>query len=474
MNPRAAKLFSDLVQNLRGWDYRPALRELEKLQWAPEEQMRERSLTRLRSLLAYARENVPFYRQQFAQLDMNPEDIRDESDLRALPIVTKEMLRRDYSRFFARGPGPGYDEWASSGSTGEPFRFRLDKASIAANTFAALARGRKWWDVDFGVREGMIWSGVRDLTGTRSGKLRALRRRLSWGLKNIRLVDIYDLGPEAVSRGYEFFRNFQPLLIRAISSGLYRFCVGLEEQGLDGTRLGVRCAIFTGESFPAAQRALVERVLGCKTVCEYGSTETGIIAFECPAGGLHVAHDNLFVEYLRDGEPGRPGEDAELVVTNLNERAAPLVRYAVGDVVVPSDKSCTCGRTLPLISRISGRTHDKILTPHGTAVNGLFFAHLFDGLPNVHQFRVVQETLHSIRLELRSTGSVAQSDRLFLRRAVETVMGGGVAVEVTQVAEIPVSQRSGKVQWIVSMVQEAGEPRPRCTDSDSPQLLGSS
>jgi phenylacetate-CoA ligase len=456
MGTRVNQLYHDLLQKARGWDYHPALKKLEELQWSPPAQVAEYRLQRLRRLLAHCCENVPFYKEQFRRVGMSPFDIRSENHIDRLPIVTKRTLREDYDRFFATDHSRRFDTWVSSGSTGEPFPFRLDKRSIAANTFAALARGRRWWGMDFGVREGMIWSGIRDVSGTRSGAFSALRRRLSWRLKNIIVINVYDLNSDAIQRAYKRFLDFQPVLIRAISSGLFRFCEGLENQGLDGQKLGVRGAIYTGESLPPAQRALVERVLGCKAISEYGCTELGVIAFECPNGGMHISHENLFVEYLADGRRAMPGEPAELIVTNLNDYAAPLVRYAVGDVVVPTDRACPCGRSLPLISSVAGRTHDTIMTPEGAPIHGLYFTHIFDRLPNVHQFRIIQEKLDRIRIELKSANGMPESDRRFIRGSVGRIMGEGVAIEVEQVAELPLSP-GGKVQWIVSKAR----PRPQ-------------
>jgi len=221
---------------------------------------------------------------------------------------------------------------------------------------------------------------------------------------------------------------------------------------MDGRELKLRCAIYTGESLLPSQKRLVERVLGCRAVCEYGCTELGILALECPQGGIHVNHENLFVEYLRDGLPAEPGKEAEIVVTDLDDYVAPLVRYAVGDLVVPALERCSCGRSLPVLSSVVGRSHDTIATPGGRAVHALYFTHLFDRLDSVHQFRVVQDRIETIRIELKSPQRIAPADVTYLRRAVEAIMGPGVEVHVVQVSDIP-AEPSGKTPWIVSKVR---------------------
>jgi len=449
MRDRFAKTWIDLVQMTRGWDYRPGLMALEQSQWLPREQVEQQNLVQLRDLLTHCQAHVPFYRDAMKQSGFGPGDLLSIADINALPIISKADLRAGYDKFEAAGDDSPYDIWASSGSTGEPFFFRLDRRSIRANTFAALARGRRWWGMDFGVREGIIWSGLSDLTGTASGRFAALKRRVSWSLKNISMVDVYLLDDAAIALGYQTFLHSRPRVLRTIASGLLRFCTGLERLGLDGRKLGIKAAIYTGEGLTRAQRDRIESVLGCPTVTEYGCTELGIIAFECPERGLHVSHDNLLIEYLVEGRPAKAGEQAELVVTNLNEWVHPLLRYKVGDFAAPSTKTCTCGRTLPLIEELGGRVHDSIRTPQGRVIHGLFFTHLFDRLPEVAQFRVIQRRLDGFEIEIVVPGASAERAKRSVEKTVRDTLNEQMAVEVRTVDSLPVAA-SGKTRWIVS------------------------
>ncbi len=449
MYERIAKAYGDLVMRARGWDYRPMLATLEALEFASPEDIAEYRRDRLRKLLAHCARHVPYYRREWKKLGFDPDWVKETEDLARLPVLDKSILRSQYPGFLdERGVGAA-DEWVTSGATGEPFAFRLDRQSIAANTFAALARGRRWWGLDFGVRKAMIWSGVRDVNGALHGSIVALRRRVSWRLKNIVLIDIYSLDERAIARAYQRLLRFQPRLIRAISSGLFRFCEGLEKLGLDGTALGVRAAIYTGEGMTPAQRRLIERVLGARTICEYGCGELGIIAFECPSGGLHLSHENMIFEFIREGRAALPGEEASLVVTNLNSYVSPLVRYKVGDLVVPSNEVCPCGRRMPLLQSVIGRAHDAIRTPDGRVIHALFFTHLFDEFPSVHQFRVVQSRIDTVRIELRSSATIEPQTMAFIERSVRFAMGGSANVQVSQVAALPVTP-NGKTPWIIS------------------------
>jgi len=449
LRERLSKNWVDLVQMARGWDYRHALNALEKNQWLPKEQVEQQNLERMRNLLTHCQQKVPFYRDAMKECGFHPGDLRSNTDIQYLPIISKGDLRTNYDNFRAIDCKSPFDVWPSSGSTGEPFFFRLDRQSIRANNFAALARGRRWWGMDFGTREAMIWSGLSDLSGTASGRIAVLKRRISWSLKNITMLDVYLLDDIAIERGYRIFVRSRPRLLRAIASGLLRFCAGLERLGLDGRQMGIEVAIHTGEGLTRTQRDRIEAVLGCPTVCEYGCTELGIIAFECPQGGLHISHDNLLVEFIVNGRPAEAGEQAEMVITNLNEWVHPLVRYKVGDVAAPSAKSCACGRTLPLIEELGGRVHDLIRTPQGRVIHGLFFTHLFDRLPEVAQFRVIQKRVDGFKIEIIVHGDSAERAIRSVENAVQDSLGEPMEVEVLVVDALPAAA-SGKTRWIVS------------------------
>lgn len=453
MNARVARLYNKAVMKLRGWDYYSSLRELEELQWAPPERIREHQNQKLCNLLLHCAQNVPFYRSRLEDLEATTVGRDPRERLRRLPVITKALLRQDYQRFHASS-GRKSDVWASSGSTGEPFHFCRDKASIASNTFASLARGLSWWGLEVGSPSAMLWSGVRGIHGSSSSSVLAARRRASWRLKNIWLVDVYELQEQAARKTFNDLLKFKPKFIRGISSGVFRLCSLFDQLRLDGRELGLQCAVYTGEVMLPSQKLVVERVLGCKAVCEYGCTELGVIAFECPAGGLHLSHENLIIEHLDQEHSAGGGGQVPVVVTDLDNHVAPLVRYEVGDLVVPRVNMCACGRTLPLISEILGRSHDAIVTPSGSTIHALYFTHLFDRITCVHQFRVTQDRIDTLRMELKSPRGIPAGDIEAVRRAIEAIMGDGVAVEVVQVSDIPASS-SGKTPWVVSRIGQA-------------------
>lgn len=451
MDEILGRTWSNLVDRLKGWDYHSELLILEKNQKQPKEQIEETSFRKLKSLLNHCKLSVPYYQESMGELGFDPLNIREISDIQNLPIISKNDLREDYTRYRSTTPVGKTEFWGSSGSTGQPFYFEREQQSIKFNTFGALMRGKHWWGFHQGMREGMIWSGLSDTTNTMSGKVQALKRQISWRLKNVIPVDVYLLNDEAVLKAFALLRKYRPEYVRCISSGLLRFCKGILEQGLDGRSIGIRVAVFTGEGLSRTQRNFIEDVLGCKTVCEYGCTELGIIAFECPSGNLHISSDNMIVEFLVNGKPANPGEQAELVITNLNELARPLIRYKIGDFAAPCNDSCDCGINLPLISELGGRVHDKIVTPDGREIHGLFFSHLFDKIPQVSQFKVIQDQIDYLKILVIIVGEDENRIINKIQQNVDELLSHQMRVEITRVDSLP-AEKSGKTRWIVSNI----------------------
>src|SRR5262249_18305868 len=120
------------------------------------------------------------------------------------------------------------------------------------------------------------------------------------------------------------------------------------------------------------QRKSIEQVFDCKVTNRYGCEEVSLIACECERHeGLHVNADGVYVEIIRNGRVARPGESGSVVVTDLTNRAMPILRYQVGDVAVVSDRRCDCGRGLPLLERLEGREADYVVTPAGELISGI-------------------------------------------------------------------------------------------------------
>jgi phenylacetate-CoA ligase len=232
-----------------------------------------------------------------------------------------------------------------------------------------------------------------------------------------------------------------------------------ERQGIRMNDLGIRVAFCTAERIYPHQVDALQRVFGCPVANGYGGRDSGFIAHACPQGGIHVTAEDIVVEVVDEqGQPLPPGVPGEVVVTHLYSTGFPFVRYRNGDVAVLDESSCACGRGLPLLREVHGRTNDVLMAEDGSIVLAIAIAMVLRDMPGVNGFKVIQETLSYCRLQLvTDAGFQRQVSEPAIRDAFRRRLGEGVRLDIEHVESIK-AEASGKYRYVVSKVgqQQAG------------------
>jgi phenylacetate-CoA ligase len=144
--------------------------------------------------------------------------------------------------------------------------------------------------------------------------------------------------------------------------------------------------------------------------------------------------------------------DGKLIVSDFINRAMPLIRYEVGDVVVPSSRACKCGRGLPLIERVEGREADYVVTPAGNLISGISLTENFANLvPGTAQMQIVQESITQLRIRLVADDAFGDASRRKIAELVRETFGDSVSHDVELVDAIP-QEPSGKYRFCISKV----------------------
>jgi len=143
------------------------------------------------------------------------------------------------------------------------------------------------------------------------------------------------------------------------------------------------------------------------------------------------------------------------VVTHLATASFPFVRYRTGDVATLDHAPCRCGRGLPLLARIDGRTSDFVVAHDGTVMHGLALIYAVRDLPGVEQFRIVQHDLTRTEVELVVSSAFRPEHEAGLVRDFKARLGASVDVGVRRVDAIA-PERSGKYRYVVSRVGLGG------------------
>jgi phenylacetate-CoA ligase len=460
-----------VVERIQRTPVSAQLAALERSQWWPAEQLRALQLLKLRRLAAHAFQQSPFYRRLWSEAGVLPEDIRSLDDLRRLPVVDKGTLRAAFpDQVLARNVDPAeLVPYTSSGSTGEPFRFTMTRREKGMR-WAVMFRCWAWAGLRQGVRyvnlmgehaHGSLQGGARQ---TWEQRLTQMLHIPAFAVHDQRLDDVID----TVVR-------FRPRLLRSYPATAHRLALALAERGID---LPLRAVLTTGEVLHPFQRAAIEAQFRCQVYDAYGGDGMDV-AFQCGhSPGYHINAEAVLVEVLDDaGHPAPAGQEGQIVLTNLNNLAMPFVRYAIGDLGSLRAEPCPCGRGLPLLDHVAGRSSDQLVLPGGRALLMWFFTTLFRQTPGIDAFQVRQTAPDRIVITLApgrdfghlpagGQGAAAGAQRLgafvgaeqalaYLRGRIEGEVRGEAAVELHLVERIP-SGPAGKRRFFIAETQEVG------------------
>ncbi len=442
-----------LHERLKKHDSVAVRREMETTQWWPRERLEQLQLERLRTLLADIGRHVPYYRRVFAEQGFDPASVRSLADLQRLPFLTKAEIRAAHDDF--RHPQAGsLARFNTGGSSGEPLVFYIGKERVSHDV-AAKWRATRWWGVDIGDRETVVWGSPIELGA--QDRVRALRD----GLLRTRLLPAFEMSEAKLDGFVAALRAQRPHMLFGYPSALSHIARHAEQRGVAMNDLGIRVAFVTSERLYDEQRATIERVFGCPVANGYGGRDAGFIAHQCPSGGMHLTAEDVIVEIIgADGRVLPPGELGEIVVTHLATREYPFVRYRTGDMAVMSTASCACGRGLPMLAEIQGRSTDFVVAQNGTVMHGLSLIYILRDLPGVQGFKIVQESLELTRVQVVAGAGFGAAQEAAIVAGFKRRLGDGVQVLVERVAAIA-PEKSGKYRYVISRVAAPVAEAPR-------------
>lgn len=334
-------------------DLSPRRDELESIEVAPVERLRELQLDRLRWSVRHAYDNVPHYRASFDRSGVHPDDVQSLEDIAKLPFTTKADLRENYPfGMFAVPREQVARIHASSGTTGRPtvVGYTHDDLEIWAAVVARSIRaagGRPGNILHNAYGYGLFTGGLGIHAGAE--KLGCTVVPVSGGM---------------TERQVQLIQDFRPDIITVTPSYMLSVIDEMERQGVDPRSTSLKVGIFGAEPWTNDMRQEMEQRLGMHAVDIYGLSEIigpGVAA-ECveTKDGLTVWEDHFYPEIVDPItlEPVADGEEGELVFTSLTKHAMPIIRYRTRDLtrLLPGT-----ARTMRRIQKITGRTDDMMI-----------------------------------------------------------------------------------------------------------------
>ena len=425
--------------------------------WNPEIECMDRSEIiklqneRLRNVVKYEYERVPLYRERMDKKGVKPEDIRTIDDLKYLPFTEKTDLRDTFPYgLFAADKKDIVRIQGSSGTTGKPIvsGYTQNDVDVWTEMMArTLTAGNADQDsiVQVCYGYGLFTGGLGAHQG--ASKIGAMTIPMSSGNTARQLMMMEEMGTTH--------------LCCTPSYALY-LGESIREQGIDRSRLKLKCGFFGAEPWTEEMRKQIEELLGVDALDIYGLTEIAGpgVSFEClEKNGMHVNEDHVIPEIIDPATemPLPYGEKGELVFTTITKTGMPMLRYRTHDICRLHDEKCACGRTLVRMERLMGRTDDMLII-RGVNVFPSQIESVLVGVRGVapHYMLVVdrQKATDSLEVQVEVTDDMF-SDSIGGLDSIKKEIGEkiksvvGIKAQITLVAPHTIPRSEGKAKRII-------------------------
>ncbi|MCK5635778.1 MAG: phenylacetate--CoA ligase family protein [Thermoplasmatales archaeon] len=438
MNPFYNPIF--LLRVLKSY-----LFDINRLKRLNNEKLRKYQDKRLRKMVKFAY-TVPLYYDKYKKAGVHPDDIKGIRDITKLPIVTKN----DFQKYYPDGiisPKVNKNKLipiSTSGTTGKSLTIYVDMFDIVWGFFGGIRslveHGINWRKdkltiiADFAphtIESGYVYGGINP------------RLSSTFFYKNIQWLNTND-PPEKVIKE---INKFKPDFIGGYTGMLGHIAL-LKDKGF-GKDISPKVIASTGAPLSKALEELIEKTFNAPVFESYGSTESGPIAFQCKNGKYHVMSDFVYLEYLKNGEPVKPGEAGKLIVTKLFGIGTPIIRYdAINDIVAPLYEKCDCGLAGGLIAKIYGRDDISLYTQDGRMLLPSSFGEIASKIlyelktNKLTDARVIQHTLTKIEIQvvidekLRNVGPSVEEIFSVLKQGLQEKLGSQVEILTKEVKKI--------------------------------------
>lgn len=386
--------------------------------------------SQLQQMLRHAASEVPHYAEPLSRL-RRADGTFDLSRWDELPIISRSDVAVDWEAFQARNLPPGHEgiiSVATSSSEGKALELRktrFEHTGVACASF----RYADWFNYDYKIPLAMIRSGF-----IRPADLNDPEDRL-WGPP---WLDASARGARyrlpisvPLDEQIDWLAGLGRVYLNTLPSNAMALAQRSEERGI---RLQIAAIMTVGERLSADVRDEVRRVLGCRISDVYATAEAGLIAIECPeTGAYHLQSEISRVEVIaEDGHSCSPGEMGHLVATSLYNFAMPLIRYRFNDLVTLGT-GCSCGRSLPVISKIQGRESGFFHLADGRSLVPEFSTRRIREITGASFWQVLQTAPAAVTVRLKSDTKPSKSQQHVLSQYIQETLGAFVSVAIQTV-----------------------------------------
>mgnify|MGYP002345546712 FL=1 len=418
-------------------------RVIETQNWS-EPQIRDWHETSVIELVRDAFKRIPFYREKYDRAGFDPDTLCSRRDFTRIPILTKDELRQaPRETLVSHGDDGEHAFVQTSGSTGVPVGLFVSRDALEWFTAVNTLLYYRWCDAH----------PLTNVLFILDSKPHNIDYLIADQLRTTVMEDRFLPTSEHTSILAEALRELEPEYLSSYPGTVRNLARYMIERGETGTYL--RLIHLTSEMLDeSARNAISQAFPEARLIETYTSTEAGFMGFECPThGGFHLAEHNLFIEL--PGDDSNRGKDARLLVTDLVNRATPIIRYSgLGDILVPSGAPCACGNPLRHIRGIEGRQVDSILLEDGSWMSPYALTNIPANHPAVAAYQIIQHDMPRFEIRVVMNNRCGESDfeelESYIAREFTKILRYKVISVVTRVASIDPEPGHHKVPLVVS------------------------
>ena len=423
---------------------------LNKTQWLTVEELEDFSIKKFQTIVRYAAKNVEYYSKLFRTNLIDPKNILNIEDIKKIPKLTKTIIASNPINSFISKQKLPYSIKQTAGTSGIPVKILVDR-NAESYFFAARYRSQSWHGIKIGDRQLRFWGRPISHKSYLKEKAKDIL------LNRVRITNITENKNE-FNNIINSINRFNPDYIYGYSSLIYEFAEKLMSFQ-NNCILNLKGIIATAEVISQAQKQVIKKVLKSKVIGEYGCSELDIIAFECEYGKMHIMAENVFLEIQKN--ENEKSNFGKVIVTDLNNKKMPMIRYELDDLVLLSDKKCECGRGLPIISKILGRHKDQyIVLENGEKFHSVIFAYVIEDLIekgyDIFQFQVIQDDFDTIKVSIIPRGKTMLDPKTIedvFYKETEPILGGKMNIVVNLVNEIEHNRYTGKYSYFKTLIE---------------------
>lgn len=418
---------------------------------APREQLEKLQLRRLKRMLRHAQETSKFYRERFANNGFRVEDLTKAQELSALPFLTKSDLNSSMSEILSnKFKKSELIESSTGGSSGVPLTFYRDREVTAVRRAQDyFFNGRL--GIFPGTKRAWVWGSPLD-----TYHLDKFKARVANFLSE-RAIYFYsfDATQDSILAFLAAINRYKPRVIFAYPNMLTAMAETAREKAFKMRKIGK--VVVTAEPLYDWQREVFREVFAAETFERYGSREIGTVASEgTDHDGMYICEPSYYLEVIDgSGQPAPYGQMGELVVTDLYNRAMPLIRYRTGDMVKIENASSRSSTNWRRIVAVGGRVVDLVYRHDGSRIAGeaIIMSLRTAGVRN--KVQVIQHNPQSLTVKHLYSEAIVPEVQASFQQKINEILGGEVAIEYEGVSELPYD-KSGKYRYVTSEYGKAG------------------